>query len=49
VRGYTLHQIEAFSEAIDRQERAANRLALIAARSANVDANQFRKILKEIG
>lgn len=49
IRGYTLAQIEAFSDAIDKEDRNANRLAMIAARSANIDGNQFKKILKEIG
>ncbi len=49
VRHYTRAQVEAFSEAIDKQDRSKNRVALIASRSAGIKPDSFKKILKEIG
>lgn len=44
---YSLPQIEACLKAIDKQDRARNRLALITARAAKAKPDQFKKILKE--
>lgn len=47
--GYGLAQIEVYLSAIDQEERARQRLALITARAARADGKQFAKILKEFG
>lgn len=39
-------QIEVYLAAIDTEDRARNRMALIIARAAKADANAFKKILK---
>jgi hypothetical protein len=49
VGDYTLPQIETFLTAIDQEDRARQRLALITARAAQADGPQFSKILKEFG
>jgi hypothetical protein len=46
---YSLPQIEAFLGAIDKEDRARNRMALIVARASQCDADQFKKVMKEIG
>lgn len=47
VQEYSLRQIETFLAAIDAEDRAANRVALIAARSANVKPEDFKRLLKD--
>jgi len=47
VQEYTLRQIETFLEAIDAEDRAANRVALIAARAANAKPEDFKRLLKD--
>ena len=47
MQGYSLPQVEAYLAAIDKQELARNRLALITARAAKAKPDQFKKILKE--
>ena len=47
VQEYTLRQIETFLAAIDAEDRAANRVALIAARAANAKPEDFKRLLKE--
>jgi hypothetical protein len=47
VQDYSLPQIEAFLAAVDAEDRAANRVALIASRAANIKPDDFKRLLKE--
>ncbi|WP_324730972.1 hypothetical protein [Pseudomonas paeninsulae] len=47
MRDYSLAQIETYLSAIDQEDRARNRLAMIVARAAQAEGKQFSKILKE--
>jgi hypothetical protein len=47
VQDYSLRQIETFLAAIDAEDRAANRIALIAARAANVKPDDFKRLMKD--
>jgi len=47
VQDYSLRQIETFLVVIDAEDRAANRVALIAARAANAKPEDFKRLLKE--
>lgn len=47
VQDYSLRQIETFLAAIDAEDRADNRIALIAARAANAKPEDFKRLLKE--
>lgn len=49
VQDYSLQQIEIFLAAIDREDRAATRGSLIAARAANLKPDSFKRLLKEFG
>lgn len=49
VRGYTLGQIKAYQKALDRLEQADNRRWMVAARSAQVSAKDFKKLMRETG
>tara|TARA_Y100000782_G_scaffold115205_1_gene155586 strand:+ start:725 stop:874 length:150 start_codon:yes stop_codon:yes gene_type:complete len=49
VQDYSLPQIEAFLAAIDKEDRAANRIALTIARAARVKPAQYKQIMREIG
>lgn len=48
VQDYSLQQVETFLSAIDQEDRAANRVALIAARAANAKPEDFKRLLKDI-
>jgi hypothetical protein len=48
VRGYTLAQVEAFLTAVDGEEKAAMRRALIVARGAKGKPDAFRRMLREL-
>lgn len=47
MQDYSLPQIETFLAAIDKEDRAANRVALISARAANVKPDDFKRLLKD--
>jgi len=47
VQDYSLPQIETFLAAIDKEDRAANRVSLIAARAANVKPADFKRLMKD--
>lgn len=47
VQEYSLRQIETFLAAIDQEDRASNRVALIAARAANAKPEDFKRLIKE--
>ncbi|NHW01927.1 hypothetical protein [Stutzerimonas degradans] len=47
VQEFSLPQIETFLSAIDKEDRAANRVALIAARAANAKPEDFKRLLKD--
>lgn len=47
ISDYTLPQIEAYLCAVDHEDRARNRVALVVARAAQADSKHFKKILKE--
>ncbi|WP_313284629.1 hypothetical protein [Stutzerimonas kunmingensis] len=47
MQDYSLRQIETFLAAIDQEDRAANRVALIAARAANAKPEDFKRLLKD--
>ncbi|WP_157825656.1 MULTISPECIES: hypothetical protein [Pseudomonadaceae] len=49
MQDYSLPQLEAFLAAIDKEDRAANRIALTVARAARAKPAQFKQIMKEIG
>jgi hypothetical protein len=49
VQGYTLAQLELFSDVLDSEERRRARLALIVARGAKGKPESFRKMLRELG
>ena len=46
MQDYSLPQIEAFLAAIDRENRADNRVALVAARAANAKPEDFKRLIK---
>jgi len=47
VQDYSLPQLETFLAAIDQEDRAATRVALIVARAANVKPDSFKRLLKD--
>jgi len=47
VQEYSLRQVETFLAAIDKEDRAANRVALLAARAANAKPEDFKRLLKD--
>tara|TARA_R100000541_G_scaffold301_30_gene1716 strand:- start:8574 stop:8723 length:150 start_codon:yes stop_codon:yes gene_type:complete len=47
VQDYSLQQIETFLAAIDKEDRASNLVALIAARAANVKPDDFKRLMKD--
>jgi hypothetical protein len=47
VRDYNLQQVETFLAAIDKEDRANNRIALIAARAASAKPEDFKRLLKD--
>lgn len=47
IERYSLPQVELFLAAIDQEERAANRVALVAARAANAKPEDFKRLLKD--
>lgn len=49
IRGYTLGQLHAFLGSISDADREYRRIALITARAAQVDPDQFKNMLKELG
>ena len=49
IGGYTLAQIELFTAALEREDKARMREGLIIARAARGKPDKFRQILRELG
>lgn len=47
IAGYTPDQVRLFAEAVDKEVNEQARIRMIAARSANIKSDDFKKLMKE--